>query len=408
MARVLVLVSSLFLFPLVPGAHADPSQGTITNPGFAFHFGSAPGTDTFDVSGTLVPASGAPPLNLPTDVSTVSFDGGHFTQTLAANSLTCTATTCTYTITGGSGITSLVVKPTAHTFSVAVRKADLTSTNDTQMGAFSLSIGTNKFTFIPNSPPVGAVTGPTTAAIGTLLTFDATHSTDFNSDPLTFTWSLVSAPKNSAATLSSTNQPTTSLTPDLAGAYVLKAIPNDGKAAGVPALITLQATGGTTPPPPPPGPSNFLITLSSDANSYVAGQTATLTLQVNVQDGNGARRYFYAPTFDDQPVALTTVTNNTTYRFVTSALASGTHTFKVVQYSETTDIANDLNNAIANYNEDILDCNKALQYETNAAVIAKLQAQIAQDQAQITQDQAQLTANRDQLSSPAVLKFSAQ
>ncbi|MGZ3717171.1 MAG: hypothetical protein ACXWR1_02610 [Bdellovibrionota bacterium] len=384
------------------------TAGTITSPVFSYNFGSAPGTDLFDFSGTYALGSGATPFNLPTDQVTLSFDGGRFSQTLPANSFTCTSTTCTYSNTGASGITNFQIKKNLSTFSISVRKADFTGTKPQQMGVLSFSVGTNTFAFTPNSMPVAHVTGPHSATVGTLLTFDATTSTDFNSNSLTFTWAIVSQPLGSSAALSSTNQATTSLTVTRNGAYVLKVTPNDGIVNGIPALIAVNVSGGTAPTPPAPGPDNGLVVLSADQTSYIAGTNATLSLHVNVPDGNAQRRYYFVATFDDQPVALTVVNNQLDYSYVAVALSAGSHTFKVLQYTETTDIANDLTNAIAGYNTDIANANKALQYETDPAQIASLQAQVAADQQQIAIDQDQLTKNRTQVAGPAVLTVSAQ
>jgi len=384
------------------------TAGTITSPVFSYDFGSAPGTDQFDFSGSYALGSGATPFNLPTDAVTLSFDGGRFTQTLPANSFTCTSTTCTYSNSVGSGITSFQIKMNVNTFSISVRKADFTGTKPQQMGVLAFSVGSNTFAYTPNSMPVAHVAGPASATVGSLLTFDASTSTDFNSNPLTFTWAIVSQPLGSSVALSSTNQTTTSLTATKSGAYVLKVTPNDGIVNGIPALITVNVTGGATQPPPAPGPDNGLVVLSADQTSYIAGTNATLALHVNVPDGNAQRRYYFVATFDDQPVTLTVVNNQLDYSYVASALTAGTHTFKVLQYTETTDISNDLTSAIADYNADIVTVNKALQYETDPTQIASLQAQIANDQQLIAIDQDQLTKNRTQVAGPAVLAISAQ
>lgn len=401
------LLVALFSLSFAEARVLDPSQGTITSPVFSFKFGAAPGTDFLDLSGTFVQGSGAPALNLPGDIVSLNFNGGTFRQSLPANSFSCNSTTCTYTNTGASGITSFQIKPAAKTFSVSVRKADFTGASSARLLVTSFSVGTNVFSFVPNSLPVSAISGPTSATIGSLLTFDATGSTDYNSDTLSFAWSLISRPLGSAATLSSTGNATTSITPDVGGAYILRVQASDPQVGGIPALITVNATGATSTPPPPPSASNGFITLSSDFNSYVIGQQANLSLTVNVPDGNGARRYFFSGTYDDAPITLVTVTNQQSYSFQPPAFtASGTHVLKVVQYTETTDIATDLVNSISNYTSDIAACQKALQFETSPQLIQQLQAQISADQAQIAIDNQQLSANRTQVGGPAVLSIS--
>jgi hypothetical protein len=404
MARIFLAFAFLAFFPLSTQASPrDPALGTITNPAFSFKFGGSPGTDLFDLSGTYVPAEGAPAFNLPADVVTLSFDGGRFTQTLPSNTFACNANSCSFSNSGGAGITNFVIR-TNGTFTIAVRRSDFTGTNPAQMGVVSFTVGDNVFSLAPNSPPVGKITGSASAAVGDLLTFDATESTDFNSNPLTYTWSIVSQPLGSSAALTSTTNATTSLTVTTNGAYVVKVLPNDGTIDGIPALFTVNVTGGPADPAPTPGPDNGLIVLSSDLNSYLVGQTATLSLHVNVPDGNSQRRYVFSATYDDQPITLTEVTPTTDFTFVTPEFTEpGTHTLKVLQYTETTDLANDLTKAITNYNNDILKIQRALEYETDPALISQLQAQIAFDQAQIAIDQQKLMDNRTQVAGPAVL-----
>jgi hypothetical protein len=405
MARLLALVA-FFLFPLLAQSQSrDPSQGTIANLVFSLSFGNTPGTDQLTANGTYAQAPDSPAFNFAADTVTVSLDNGRWTQVIPAGSFVAISGGWRFTSTE-PGVQQLKIMNNG-TWNVIVRKIDATGMNGSRMGAFSFGVGENLFTAIPNSAPLGKVSGPASGAVGDLLTFDASSSTDFNSDALSFAWSVVTAPLGSESALSSANQATTSFTPDLAGAYVLKVMPSDAAGAGVPALVTVNVTGGSVAPPPAPGPDNGLIVLNSDLNSYIVGQTATFTLHVNVPDGNGARRYAFLATYDDQPVTLTTVANQVDYSFVTPAFTDvGTHTLKVLQYTETADYANDLELAIKAYNADITACNKALLYETSPDEIARLQAQIADDQARIAIVEQQLEENRTQVAGPALLTIS--
>jgi plastocyanin len=406
-----ILVTLLFLFSLQNKAAAserDPALGQISSPVFTLTYASTPGNDKFDLSGTYVKAVGAPNFSFPGNSVTVSFDGGKFTQTLPGTSFACTSTGCTYSNSTAVGITSLILHLNTSTFSMAVRKQNFATSTPAKMGVFFFSVGTNVFSFTPNSPPVARISGPGSALVGELVTFDASNSSDFNSNTVNYTWSIVSQPLGSSATLSSSNNTTTSLTVTHDGAYTVKVVPHDGIAAGVPAVYTVNISGGTGSPEPLPGPNNGLIALIPNQTNYIVGESATVNLHVNVKPGNAERRYYYAVTYDDQPVALTTVSINNDYSYTAPTFTTtGSHTFKVLQYVENTDIASNLLNSINTYNNDITKANAALLFETDPAIIADLQARIAYDQNQIVYAQAQLLVNRNLVAAPAVLNLIA-
>jgi YVTN family beta-propeller protein len=75
---------------------------------------------------------------------------------------------------------------------------------------------------------------------GTVVTLDGSASTDANSEPLTYSWSFASMPSGSSATLSNATFTKPTFTPDVAGAYVLNLVVNDGKANSAVATITIS------------------------------------------------------------------------------------------------------------------------------------------------------------------------
>lgn len=93
---------------------------------------------------------------------------------------------------------------------------------------------------IANAGPDGTVT------IGVQAQLDGTGSSDADGDPLSYQWQILTAPTGSAATLvgDSTAQPT--LTPDVAGAYNVQLIVNDGTEDSLPSTVTLT-TGNAAP-----------------------------------------------------------------------------------------------------------------------------------------------------------------
>jgi len=64
---------------------------------------------------------------------------------------------------------------------------------------------------------------------------------DWDGDPLTYEWTMVSQPPGSAATLSSTTASHPTLTPDLIGTYVLSLVVSDGTLSSEPGTFTLTA-----------------------------------------------------------------------------------------------------------------------------------------------------------------------
>ena len=77
--------------------------------------------------------------------------------------------------------------------------------------------------------------------IGTLATVDGVDSTDPENDPLSYNWQITSAPAGSTATLSSQVNMQTSLTPDIAGDYILTLTVSDFVGPGAPDTLTIAA-----------------------------------------------------------------------------------------------------------------------------------------------------------------------
>ena len=93
--------------------------------------------------------------------------------------------------------------------------------------------------------------GPDQAVfVGDLVWLDAAGSSDVNGDPLTYDWTLVSAPAGSAAALSDPTAVRTSLTIDLAGDYVFELTVDDGLAFSAADQVVLS----TDNLPPQAGP----------------------------------------------------------------------------------------------------------------------------------------------------------
>lgn len=79
-----------------------------------------------------------------------------------------------------------------------------------------------------NVKPVANAGGNKSILVGETAVLDGTGSTDANGDPLTFSWTLVSKPAGSTATLSSLTNTTTSFVGDTSGTYDVNLTVNDG------------------------------------------------------------------------------------------------------------------------------------------------------------------------------------
>lgn len=92
-----------------------------------------------------------------------------------------------------------------------------------------------------NIRPV-ANAGPDQSIVtGTNANLSGNGSNDPNGDTLTYHWSIISKPENSAAVLTSANASTTSFSADKDGDYVLSLVVNDGAVDSEPDTVTVTA-----------------------------------------------------------------------------------------------------------------------------------------------------------------------
>ncbi|NQT14340.1 MAG: VCBS repeat-containing protein, partial [Planctomycetes bacterium] len=78
-----------------------------------------------------------------------------------------------------------------------------------------------------NTPPAAGAVGPETVFAGYVAEFDGTTSSDLDEDELTYAWGLEARPADSAATMSTTDVPLSSLVPDVVGHYVISLVVKD-------------------------------------------------------------------------------------------------------------------------------------------------------------------------------------
>lgn len=95
---------------------------------------------------------------------------------------------------------------------------------------------------IANNQPVADAGPDQTVGTGVSVALDGSGSSDADLDPLTFAWTLVSAPSGSTAALTGAASPTPELVPDLIGQYVVELVVDDGLQASDPDQVVITAS----------------------------------------------------------------------------------------------------------------------------------------------------------------------
>lgn len=97
-----------------------------------------------------------------------------------------------------------------------------------------------------NNAPVANAGPDQNVSTSSLVTLDGSGSSDADGDTLTYSWSLVSMPDGSAATLSDSTVVGPTFTADVDGTYVISFVVNDGTADSSPDTVTITATTFST------------------------------------------------------------------------------------------------------------------------------------------------------------------
>lgn len=92
-----------------------------------------------------------------------------------------------------------------------------------------------------NAPPVANAGSTQNVTTGTLVTLDGSASTDADSNPLTYSWTLTSKPAGSSATLTGATTVAPTFTADVGGTYIASLVVNDGLVDSAPATVSIIA-----------------------------------------------------------------------------------------------------------------------------------------------------------------------
>jgi hypothetical protein len=119
-----------------------------------------------------------------------------------------------------------------------------TSNSSTQTDSIQNTVET----VVVNSIPVASAGVDQNVSTGSVVTLDASASTDDDGDTLSYSWSLTTLPANSSASLSDSTSAVPTFTVDFDGSYVAQLIVNDGTDDSVADTVIIVAkTVNSTP-----------------------------------------------------------------------------------------------------------------------------------------------------------------
>ena len=131
-----------------------------------------------------------------------------------------------------------------------------------------------------NAAPVANAGVAQSVTTGTLITLDASASSDANGDALTYAWILTGKPAGSTASLSSSSAAKPTFTADVAGDYVATLVASDGSLKSVASTVTVSAAVANVAPVANAGAvqnvtTGTLVTLDGSASSDANGDALT-------------------------------------------------------------------------------------------------------------------------------------
>ncbi len=224
---------------------------------------SAPSTVTVSTQ-IAPPTANAGSNQTITTGATVQLDGSHSTD---PNGFALTYQWSFVSVPSGSSATlanATSVNPTFVADKVGSYVAQLIVNN----GHLSSQASQVTISDVYTAPTANA--GPNQSVeVESLVQLDGSHSTDLQGYPLTYSWTILSAPNGSRATLTNPTAVNPTFRPDELGDFIIQLIVNDGVASSAPKTVTIS-TNDVAP-----------VAQPGSAQTVTVGQTVTL-------DGTGS------------------------------------------------------------------------------------------------------------------------
>ena len=124
-----------------------------------------------------------------------------------------------------------------------------------------------------NAVPVANAGADQNVEVGALVTLGGAGSSDAEGSPLSFGWTLTSAPAGSTAKLADPATGTPAFTPDVDGSYLITLVVNDGSASSAPDTVTVTAALGAQ------AQSDLALARAAAMKAILTASTGTLRLE---------------------------------------------------------------------------------------------------------------------------------